>query len=590
MHTHTKIICTIGPVTKSKEMLLKLIDAGMNVARINFSHGNHEEHLITINNIKEARKEAKKPIAILLDTKGPEIRVGKLINDCIKLEAKQRIKLIQGEPKNESEVPINPYEVTSVLKPSQRILFDDGYIIGKVLEKTPDGIIVEIENDGLLKSSKGVNIPNVTLPLPAVTEQDIKDLIFGCENDVDIVAASFIRSADHVLEIKKILADQNKSDIIVISKIESSEGVDNFDEIAEASDGIMVARGDLGVEVDLSLVPKLQKDMIAKCYETSKPVVVATQMLESMINNPRPTRAEVSDVANAIYDSASCVMLSAETAAGKYPIETVLQMKKIIHQAEQDFDYKDFFYKETYMESEDVSSAVAVAAVRTAYSARAKAIFAITRTGFTTRLLTRLRPEFPIVALTKTERKYHQLSFLWGIVPLYSANWSKEREAFAVMSHFAIDNDFISFGDYVVLISSFPFDKRGITNLMLVESVGDVLVKGFAKGVGKKVKGRIAKIISISGDSISKAKDKIIIISKCDEKYIPLFEVAKGVILQNRESDTISEKLALQTASRLDLPLIIRARHAADILMEDEEVHLEPQKGLVFKIEENEML
>ncbi|OGN64965.1 MAG: pyruvate kinase, partial [Chlamydiae bacterium RIFCSPLOWO2_01_FULL_28_7] len=348
MYTHTKIICTLGPSSNSLEMIIELIKTGMNVARINFSHGTHEEHFKTIQNIKEAREKTNIPISIMLDTKGPEIRVGELKNDVLELKTKQKVKLIRGEAKNDDEIPINPFEVLKILKPSQKILFDDGYISAKVIEKDDDYILIEIQNNGILKSKKSINIPNVQLSLPAVTEQDIKDLKFGCENDIDIVAASFIRSADHVLEIKKILHQNNCSDVSVIAKIESAEGVDNFDEIAEAADGIMVARGDLGVEVDLSLVPKLQKIMIHKCYDACKPVVIATQMLESMIQNPRPTRAEVSDVANAIYDSSSAVMLSAETASGKYPIETVRQMKKIIHETESDFDYKDFFYKESH--------------------------------------------------------------------------------------------------------------------------------------------------------------------------------------------------------------------------------------------------
>jgi pyruvate kinase len=584
MHIRTKIICTLGPATKSKEMILKLIEAGMNVARINFSHGTHEEHLITINTIKEARKEVKKPIAILLDTKGPEIRVGKLKKDSLILQAEQKIRLVKGEPKDDFDVPVTPIEVISVLKPSQRVLFDDGYIIGKVIETSLDYAIVEIQNDSILKSQKRLNIPNVSLPIPAVTDQDILDLKFGCENDIDIVAASFIRSADHVLEIKKILEKNGKEDILVIAKIENSEGVENFDEIADAADGIMVARGDLGVEVDLSLVPKLQKSMVNKCFEASKPVVIATQMLESMINNPRPTRAEVSDVANAIYESASCVMLSAETATGKYPVETVEQMKKIIYQAEQDFDYKAFFYKEAQVEYEDVSSSVAVASIKTAYSSSAKAIFAITRTGFTTRLLTRLRPQIPIIALTKTEKKYNQLSFFWGVVPILSSQWSTEREAFAIMSQYALDKNFITFGDYVVLISSFPFEKRGITNLMLVESIGDILVRG-SKGMGKKVKGKIAKIVAINGYSLERAKDKIIVIAKCDERYLPIIEVCKGIIMQNRTFDSLSEKLAFDTANRLNIPIISRAKHSLDILINDETVYLDPFKGLVYKIE-----
>lgn len=501
--------------------------------------------------------------------------------------AKQKIRLVKDQTNDDFDIPITPFEVINILTPSQKVLFDDGYIIGKVIEKQKDYAIVEIQNNGVLKSRKSLNIPGVILPIPAVTKQDVLDLKFGCENDVDIVAASFIRSADHVYEIKKILQSYGKEDILVIAKIESSEGVENFDEIAEAADGIMVARGDLGVEVDLSLVPKLQKSMVNKCFEACKPVVIATQMLESMVNNPRPTRAEVSDVANAIYESASCVMLSAETAAGKYPIETVEQMKKIIHQSEQDFDYKAFFYKEAHVEYEDVSSSVAVAAIKTAYSASAKAIFAITRTGFTTRLLTRLRPQIPIIALTKNEKKYHQLSLFWGVVPIFSTQWSTEREAFAIISNYALNSNLISFGDFIVLITSFPFEKRGVTNLMLVESVGDILVKG-SKGEGKKIKGSITKIIAINSDTIQKAKDKIIVIPKCDERYIPLIEVSRGIIMQNRPSDTFSEKLAFDTAMRLNIPIISRAKYALDILVNDEVVHLDPTKGLVFKLEEDE--
>ncbi|MBN2478742.1 MAG: pyruvate kinase [Parachlamydiales bacterium] len=581
MFTHTKIICTIGPSTKSKEMIIKLINAGMNVARINFSHGTQEEHLITINTIKEARKETKKPISIMLDTKGPEIRVGKLLNGQISLSSKQKIKLTSYEATKEDEVPIDPFNVLEDLRPSQKILFDDGYIVGIILDKQEKYIVVEIQNEGVLKSSKGVNIPNVILSLPAVTKRDIEDLKFGCEHDVDFIAASFIRSADHVLEIKKILEKQGRDDILVIAKIESSEGVNNFDEIADAADGIMVARGDLGVEVDLSLVPKLQKLMVSKCYEACKPVVIATQMLESMINNPRPTRAEVSDVANAIYESASCVMLSAETAAGKYPIETVEQMRKIINQAEDDFDYKNFFYKESHVEYEDVSSSVAVASVKTAYSSNAKAIFAITKTGFTARLLTRLRPKIPIIVLTKSEKKYHQLAFNWGVIPIYSTNWETEKEAFAIMKSYAMENDIITFGDFVVLISSFPFEKRGITNLMIIESIGEVIVRGF-KGIGKKVKGKISKIISLNGDTFDKAKDKIIVISKCDERFLPAMKLSKGVVLQNSSKDTFSETFAIQNATRLNIPIIVRAKHAFDILLEGEDVILDPDKSLIY--------
>lgn len=341
--TRTKIICTMGPAVSDYEKILELIDAGMNVARINFSHGTHDEHKKVIQNLKKAREAKKIPLAIMVDTKGPEIRLGDMKNGAVPVQAKQKILLVKKEVMgDDKQISLTPPEVLDDVEPGMRLLFDDGYIIAKVIEVSAKGVLLEMENAGTIKSHKSVSIPNAQANLPAMTEQDVSDITFACKNDVDLIAASFIRSADHVLEIKKLLASQGKSDILVIAKIENSLGVQNFDSILEVADGIMVARGDLGVELPLEKVPGLQKMMIRKCLQVAKPIATATQMLESMIKNPRPTRAEVSDVANAIYDSSSSVMLSGETAVGSYPIETVKMMKSIIHEAEQDFSYKDF--------------------------------------------------------------------------------------------------------------------------------------------------------------------------------------------------------------------------------------------------------
>ncbi|NGX56089.1 MAG: Pyruvate kinase [Candidatus Anoxychlamydiales bacterium] len=586
MHTRTKIICTLGPNTSSVEMILKLAKAGMDVARINFSHGTHEEHLITINNIKEARKILKRPLSILLDTKGPEIRVGILKNNEIDLKTDQIVKLVRKEAKKDDEIPVFPCDVIDILKPNQKVLFDDGYITSSVVEVTKDYATVKIENPGVLKNKKGINLPNAKLPLPAVTDQDILDLKFGCKNDIDIIAASFIRSADHIKQIRDILKEEKVNDVLVIAKIESSEGVDNFEEIADAADGIMVARGDLGVEVDLSLVPKLQKVMILKCYEACKPVVIATQMLESMINNPRPTRAEVSDVANAIYDSAACVMLSGETAIGKYPIETVTQMKKIIHQTEIDFDYKNFFYKLSHTEYEDIATAVSIATVKTAYSCSASAIFAISKTGFTARLITRFRPKIPVIVLTNSIKRYNQLAFYWGIIPIFFENWNNEREAFKIMSHYAINNNLISFGDLIVLISSFPFEKSNLTNLMVVESIGNILVRAY-KGMGSLINAKIHKIISLDSINEKDIKDKIVVLRKCLDSNLLLLKNVKGIILQNSKIDTYSENILLNFAAQKKIPIIIRAKNAFEILQDEEQVYLDPQKAIVYKANDN---
>ncbi len=582
MHTRTKIVCTIGPSVASYEKMVELILAGMSVARLNFSHGTHEEHLKSIENLKKARKALQKPLAIMLDTHGPKVRVGKLPNGSIALAPKQRLKLVGKESGRPDEIPVDPVEVIDAVSPGMKILFDDGYIVSHVVSKGENEAIVEIENTGVLKSGKGVNIPGAHIPLPALTEGDVEDLKFGCKHDIDIVAASFIRSARHVLAIKELLAKEGKPEILVVAKIESTQGIEHFDSIAQVSDGIMVARGDLGVEVDLALVPKYQKMMIRKCYQNGKPVITATQMLESMISNPRPTRAEVSDVANAIYDSTSAVMLSGETAVGKYPIETVERMRSIVQEAESDFDYHEFFEKRSQRDYHDVSSAVSVAAVKTAYCANAKAIFAFTASGQTPRLVSRLRPSMPIVALTPDEKTYNQLAFNWGVVPVFCKGCKNINEAFAAASEYALANGLISFGDSVVITAGAPFGKKGTTNMMMVENIGDILVRGH-KGYGHKVRGKVMFVLDPESHEPDHLEGKLVVIPHCDNTFLPILKKAGGVILQNAINDTASEKYAALIAKTFEIPVMIRADGALSVLQEGEEVTLDPQRGLVFR-------
>jgi len=582
-YIRTKIISTIGPAVNSKEKIVELIKAGMNVARLNFSHGTHDQHLQTIQYLKEAREELNVPLAIMLDTKGPEIRLGKVKGDALQVKPGQTLKIVPSLEKNDgSQITINPFSVLETVQKGMKILFDDGYVISTVVKKSDSETIVEIQNHGILKSNKGVNIPDAELNLPAMTKKDVEDLIFGCSHDIDIVAASFIRSSEHVLEIKELMHKQGKSDILVIAKIENKQGVDNFDSILQASDGIMIARGDLGVELDLSTVPKLQKMMIKKCYHSCRPVVTATQMLESMILNPRPTRAEVSDVANAIYDSSSAVMLSGETAVGNYPIEAVQQMRSIAKSTEDDFDYKEFFKEQSYREYHDVSSSVALAAVKTAYSANAKAIFAYTSSGFTAKLMSRLRPSMPIFALTQNKKIYYQLAFVWGVVPIYVESCKNKSEAFSIVKKFALERNFLHFGDLVVITAGSPFGKIGSTNMMIVESIGDVLVRG-KNGVGHKVGGEVKIILSPEGYSPFETEDKLVVIPRCDNSFLPLLKHAKGIILQNSANDYSSEKYAMLVAKTFDLPAIIRADSALDTLKEGEIVTLDPKKGLIYR-------
>jgi pyruvate kinase len=554
----------------------------MNVARLNFSHGTHSEHLLMINYIKEARQQLNKPVAIMLDTKGPEIRIGKILNNELILHPGQKWLLVKEEVAGDAErVTVTPGFILDQIKDGERILFDDGYIASKVIDVTKEGVLVEITNGGMIKSNKGVNIPMAILNLPVMTEKDIADIQFGCLHDVDIIAASFVRSAEHVLEIKKLLKAEKKPETLVIAKIENREGVQNFDSIVQAADGIMIARGDLGVEVPLSQVPILQKMMIRKCYLAGKPAVTATQMLESMIYNPRPTRAEVSDVANAIYDSTSAVMLSGETAVGKYPLETVHMMKAIVREAETDFQHAAFFNQHSSLIFHDVPSAVTLATVKTAYTSNAQAIFAFTSQGTTARLLSRLRPSMPIIAMTPNEKCFHQMAINWGVIPMKGKICTTILEAFNEITNFSLENQLVTYGDLVVVTAGTPFGITGTTNMMIVENIGDVLLRGYV-GYGKRVHGNITIVLTPEAEKAYSVKEKLLVITKCDESYLPYVREAEGVILQNLLDDIASEKYLLELAKQFDKTVLVRADGACRILKEGQLVTIDPEKALVY--------
>jgi pyruvate kinase len=581
MRTRTKIICTIGPAVSSYEKILELIDAGMNVARLNFSHGTHEEHAQVIERLKKARIQKKVPLAIMLDTKGPEIRIGRVKGDSVPLPLKQKILLVKEDVEGDSNrLHVTPALALDALQVGMSVLFDDGYITTHVIEKRKEGVVVEVLNPGPIKSHKGVNIPGVNIDLPAMTEQDVQDIAFGCTHDVDLIAASFIRSADHLLEIKRLLVEHGKPNTLVIAKIENGLGVHNFDSIIQVADGIMVARGDLGVELPLTQVPSLQKMMIRKCYQASKPVITATQMLESMIKNPRPTRAEVSDVANAIYDSTSAVMLSGETAVGAYPIEAVKMMKSIVEEAEKDFNYREFFNHDAHAGFNDVSHSVALATVKTAYSAQASAIFVFTNSGHTARLVSRFRPEMPIIVLTPHHKIYNQLALNWGVIPADPLPSHHVQEAFSIASCFALKQAILQYGDLVVISAGAPFGVSGTTNMMLVESIGDVLVRGHMRP-GRRIHGKATLVHTAKDKAI--IQGRIVVIGRCDESYEPILKHALGIVLQNAPEDTSSEEYAANLSKALDIPLLTRADGAMTLLKEGQIVTLDPQKGIVYK-------
>ena len=416
----TKIICTMGPNTDKKTVMKSLVKNGMNVARFNFSHGDHEEQRERMNLLKNVREELDRPVAILLDTKGPEIRTG-LLEGGKKVtlrEGSEFILYTEEMTGNETGCCVTYPGLAKDVKPGDRILIDDGLIELKVKQIKSGNIVCHVENGGELGERKGVNVPNVKVKLPAVTEKDIDDILFGIQQDIDFIAASFIRSAKGVKEIRKILKENHAEHISIIAKIENDKGVENIDKIIEAYDGIMVARGDLGVEIPAQEVPHIQKMIIKKCNERYVPVITATQMLDSMIRNPRPTRAEVADVANAIYDGTDAVMLSGETAAGKYPAEALKMMNEIAENTEQYVDYEKYIHHRTMYEQSKISSAIGIASVRTARNIGAACIVTPTMSGKTARLISNFRPSMPIYAVTPNEMVQHKMQLYWGVIPL----------------------------------------------------------------------------------------------------------------------------------------------------------------------------
>ncbi|MFN0064740.1 MAG: pyruvate kinase [Chlamydiales bacterium] len=581
MVVRTKIVCTLGPAVDNLKLIQSLILAGMNVARLNFSHGTHEEHAYRIALVKEARQKLGIPIAIMLDTKGPEIRLGKLKKD-MELKPGQKIWFVREDIEGDEErITLRPASILGALFQDMFILLDNGYIVTHVVEVAPEGVCVEVDHGGIIRSTKGVNIPGIDMELPSLTKKDVDDIKFGCDQDVDMIAASFIRTDEDVIAIKKLIEIEEKSDILVIAKIENRKGVQNFDSILQVADGIMVARGDLGVELPLNQVPRLQKMMIRKSYLGGKASVTATQMLESMMVNPRPSRAEASDVANAIYDSTSAVMLSGETAIGAYPVQSCKMMRSIIKETEQDFDYTEFLAKATTKEFPDVASSVATASIRTAYNSHAKAIFAFTTRGITARLLSRLRPEMPIIAMTPSMKVYHQLSLFWGVIPIFCDEAHNIEDAYKRISAYALGKGYVQYGDLVVITAGSPFGKSGTTNMMIVDSIGDVLVRG-TEGLGERTYGKVSLFPSTEAKDYS-VRGKILVINSCDESYLPLLKNASAVILQNHADDVGSEAYLKQVATQLRLSAILQASGASAILRDEQLVTIDPKQAIVFK-------
>ena len=478
----TKIICTLGPSTDKDGVLRELVANGMNVARFNFSHGSHEEHKGRLDNLKAIRAELGKPVAALLDTKGPEIRLKDFKNGVEMLEAGQTFTLTTREVEGTKEICSITYkDLPQDVHEGGTIMLDDGLIKLRITNVTDTDITCEVLNSGKIKNKKGVNVPGVHLSMPYLSQRDRDDIIFGVQQGFDFIAASFVRTAQDVYDIRNLLNEYD-SNIRIIAKIENREGVNNIDSILAAADAVMVARGDLGVEIDFTELPGIQKSVIDRSFSFGKPIVTATQMLDSMIVNPRPTRAEISDVANAIYDGTSAIMLSGETAAGAYPVEALKTMSAIAERTENEVHYRDNRLVDASNGQISVSDATAHAACLTAKDVNASAIVTVSESGNTARLLSKYRPAQPIIACVMNEQVQRQLAISWGITPLMMALAHSTDELIEMSTSLAKENGYLHDGELAVVTAGVPVGVSGTTNMIKIHMIGNCLATGVGIG------------------------------------------------------------------------------------------------------------
>ena len=577
----TKIVCTIGPASESEEMLEKLMNAGMNVARLNFSHGSHEEHKARIDSIRKVSKKLGKTIGILLDTKGPEIRTHDMKDGLIVLEKGKEVIVsmsqVEGTPEKFSvtyEDLINDVQIGSY------ILLDDGLVELQVkdIDKDKGEVKCDILNTGELKNKKGVNLPGVKVNLPGITDKDAADIKFGIKEDIDYIAASFVRRPSDVLDIREILEQENNDNITIFPKIENQEGIDNIEEILEVSDGLMVARGDMGVEIPPESVPIVQKDLIRKCNKLGKPVITATQMLDSMQRNPRATRAEASDVANAIYDGTDAVMLSGETAAGQYPEEAVKTMRNIAISAEAAQDYKKLLSDRTKLVETSLVNAIGVSVAHTALNLNVKAIVAATESGSTAITISKYRPHSDIIAVTPSEHTARQLALVWGAYPVVKKGRKTTDDLLNNAVATAVATEKVGNGDLIIITAGVPTGEKGTTNMMKLHLVGDEIAKGQGVGRGSTTgKTVISKTASdLEGKDLSQS---IIVTNSVDESYVPYVEKAAGLITEENGITSPSAIVGLEQG----IPTIIGVENATKELKNDLLVTVDANQGRIFE-------
>lgn len=576
----TKIVCTIGPASESPEVLEELIKNGMNVARLNFSHGSHEEHLEKIKTIKRLRRKLNVPLGLMLDTKGPEIRIGTFEEKEYFLKPDDIFTITTRDVVgNKNIVSVSYPGLPNDVEKGSIISVDDGLIQLEVLEiKDGTDIVCRVQNNGVISNHKGVNLPGRVTNLPAITPKDVDDIKFGIENGIDMIAASFIRKKEDIYDIRKVLEDHGGEDILILSKIESQEGVDNVDEIIEASDGIMVARGDLGVEIRTELIPLVQKEIIRKCNKAAKPVITATQMLDSMQRNPRPTRAETTDVANAIIDGTDCVMLSGETAAGKYPIEAVKTMRDICITTELSDDFEENIYQTEIDREITTTNAISKSTCTIASQLNAKAIITCTASGNTAKSVSKFRPRTNIIACTIDEKVARRLSVSWGVYPIIveTAHETDELIERAIVG--ALKENYVQEGDLTVLTAGIPLGVSGTSNLIKVHVIGDIIANG--TGVGNKSVSAKVVVGSTKEELEGKFEDGDIIVAKYTDKDINEFmERSSGVIAENGGLTSHTAVVAIH----FGIPAILGVKNITDLVKDGDIITLDPLGGIIYR-------
>ena len=585
----TKIVSTLGPASNSVEIISQLIEAGANVFRFNFSHGDHEEQLARMTMVREAVKKTGKDVGILLDTKGAEIRT--TVQNTTEADF-GRAGYIQFNVGDETRISMDPEhkgtkEKIAVTYPGLfedvhvggHILFDDGLIDMEIKEKdeATRELVVIVKNAGMLGSRKGVNAPGVSISLPGITEKDAEDIRFGLDNDIDFIAASFVRKAQDVLEIREILEEKDMTHVQIFSKIESQEGIDNIDEIIKVSDGIMVARGDMGVEIPAEEVPMVQKSIIKKCNAAGKSVITATQMLESMQQNPRPTRAEASDVANAVFDGTDATMLSGESANGDYPVEAVATMARIDVEAEKALSENSTFQINQF-DKTDVTETIGLSVARAAKNLGVKTIVAATESGYTAKMISKYRPDADILAVTFDERTKRGLMLNWGVYPTVAEKPSTTDEMFELAAKQAVDLGFAKEGDLILITAGVPVGERGTTNVMKIQLIGSKLLE--AQGIGEKSVVANAVIAHSAEEAIAKAKDgMILVVPTTDKEYMPAIEKAAALVV---EDGGLTSHAAVVGIAK-DLPVIVGAKDATTTIKDGELVTLDSRRGIVYR-------